>query len=102
MRVHWILRLYPSAWRQRYQEEMQALLELHTITVATALDLLFGALDAWLDPAYRTKERSMSQKFLDTFINSISHFDKFSTRAQKVVRLALERVGRIKSVGVDD
>jgi len=46
MRVKWILRLYPSAWRQRYQEEMQALLELHTITAATALDLLFGALDA--------------------------------------------------------
>ena len=100
MRVKWILRLYPSAWRQRYQEEMQALLELHTITAATALDLLFGALDAWLDPAYRTKEGIMSQKFLDTLINNISHFDKFSTRAKKVVSLALEEAQHLQHTTV--
>ena len=100
MRVKWLLRLYPSAWRQRYQEEMQALLELHTITAATALDLLFGALDAWLDPAYRTREGIMSQKFLDTLINSISHFDKFSTRAKKVVSLALEEAQHLQHTTV--
>jgi ATP-dependent Clp protease ATP-binding subunit ClpC len=100
MQVKWLLRLYPSAWRQRYQEEMQALLELHTITAATALDLLFGALDAWLDPAYRTKEGIMSQKFLDTLINSISHFDKFSTRAKKVVSLALEEAQHLQHTTV--
>jgi ATP-dependent Clp protease ATP-binding subunit ClpC len=100
MQVEWLLRLYPSAWRQRYQEEMQALLELHTITAATALDLLFGALDAWLDPAYRTKEGIMSQKFLDTLINSISHFDKFSTHAKKVVSLALEEAQHLQHTTV--
>ncbi len=100
MRVNWILRLYPSAWRQRYQEEMQALLELHTITAATVLDLLFGALDAWLDPAHRTKEGSMSQKFPDTLINSFSHFDKFSTRAKKVVSLALEEAQHLQHTTV--
>ena len=100
MRVKWLLRLYPSAWRQRYQEEMQALLELHTITAATALDLLFGALNAWLDPAYRTREGIMSQKFLDTLINSISHFDKFSTRAKKVVSLALEEAQHLQHTTV--
>ena len=100
MRVKWLLRLYPSAWRQRYQEEMQALLELHTITAATALDLLFGALDAWLNPAYRTREGIMSQKFLDTLINSISHFDKFSTRAKKVVSLALEEAQHLQHTTV--
>ncbi len=100
LRVNWILRLYPSAWRQRYQEEMQALLELHTITAVTALDLLFGALDAWLDPAHRTKEGSMSQKFPDTLINSFSHFDKFSTRAKKVVSLALEEAQHLQHTTV--
>jgi ATP-dependent Clp protease ATP-binding subunit ClpC len=90
MRVTWLLRLYPSAWRQRYQEEMQALLDLHMVTAATALDLLFGALDAWLQPVHQTQEGMMSQQFLDALIKSISHFDRFSTRAQLVVSLAGE------------
>lgn len=92
MRVNWILRLYPAAWRERYQEEMQALLEMHTITVATAMDLLFGALNAWLDPVYPTKEGFVSQKFLDALINSISYFDRFSAPAKKIVNLAGEEV----------
>ncbi len=90
MRVNWILWLYPSAWRERYQKEMQALLDLHTATAATALDLLFGALDAWLHPAHQTQEGIMSQQFLDALIKSISHFDRLSTRAQMVVSLAGE------------
>src|SRR5258708_10284313 len=100
MQVKWLLRLYPSTWRQRYQEEEQGLLKLHANTAATELDWLFGALDAWLDPAYRTKEGIMSQKFLDTLINSISHFDKFSTHAKKVVSLALEEAQHLQHTTV--
>lgn len=51
-----LLRLYPSAWRARYQEEVEAVLEQHAITLATLVDLLWGALDARLDPAF-THER---------------------------------------------
>jgi DNA-binding PadR family transcriptional regulator len=51
--VLWILRLYPPAWRERYEAEMVALLEQHQITFWTVLDLLVGALDARLDPHYR-------------------------------------------------
>ncbi|HEX6484863.1 MAG TPA: PadR family transcriptional regulator [Ktedonobacteraceae bacterium] len=51
--VTWIVRLYPPAWRERYEEEMRALLELHTITLFTVIDLFFGAFHAWLDPHYR-------------------------------------------------
>jgi hypothetical protein len=47
-----ILKLYPPAWRQRYQEEMLALLELHPLTWRTLLDLFWGALDARLDPGF--------------------------------------------------
>jgi hypothetical protein len=43
-----LLRLYPKAWRRRYEAEMQALLDQHEVTVVTRLDLLRGALDAWL------------------------------------------------------
>jgi hypothetical protein len=51
--VLWILRLYPQSWRERYTNEMVALLEQHTITLWTVIDLLFGVLDARLDPYYR-------------------------------------------------
>jgi hypothetical protein len=43
-----LLRLYPKAWRQRYEAEMQALLDQHEVTIVTRLDLLRGALDASL------------------------------------------------------
>ena len=51
--VMWMLRLYPPAWRERYEGEMVALLWQHEITLWTVLDLLVGALDARLDPHYR-------------------------------------------------
>jgi hypothetical protein len=50
----WILCLYPQSWRERYENEMLALLEQHTVTLATHFDLLLGALDARLDPSYRS------------------------------------------------
>jgi DNA-binding PadR family transcriptional regulator len=53
--ILWILHLYPPAWRERYEGEMVALLEQHTITLWTVVDLLVGALDARLDPHYRRK-----------------------------------------------
>jgi hypothetical protein len=54
--VTWILCLYPQRWRQRYEEEMLVLLEQHTVTLATLFDLLLGALDARLDPSYKTEK----------------------------------------------
>src|SRR5260221_12156956 len=38
----------------------------------------------------------MSQKFHDPLINSISHFDKFSTRVKKVVSQALEEAQHLQ------
>src|SRR5437899_4199754 len=45
---------------------MLAVLEQHTISLVTILDLLLGALDARLDPAYRTKEGFMFHRLRDT------------------------------------
>lgn len=58
-----LLRLYPPTWRARYQDELEAVLEQHTITLATIVDLLWGALDARLDPAFSTERmfRPMSR-----------------------------------------
>ena len=63
--IDWILRCYPPRWRERYQEEIVALLEQHTITTKTLLDLLLGALDARLDPTYRSKDGFMFQNIRD-------------------------------------
>jgi hypothetical protein len=43
-----ILGLYPAWWRARYEEEMRALLDQHQVTLRTRINLLRGALDAWL------------------------------------------------------
>jgi hypothetical protein len=54
MRMHItsLLRCYPPAWRDRYETEMTALLEEHQAGVSTWFDLLRGAFDARLDPAF--------------------------------------------------
>jgi hypothetical protein len=47
--MRWLLRLYPRKWRERYEEEMLAILEEHKVTLVTVFDLLAGALDANLN-----------------------------------------------------
>ena len=46
-----IVGLYPRAWRARYGEELEALLEAGSIGLRDRIDLLRGALDAHLHPA---------------------------------------------------
>lgn len=45
-----LLRLYPGRWRARYGEEMTALLEARSLSWRDRLDLMGGALDAWIHP----------------------------------------------------
>src|SRR6266849_4370706 len=42
----WLVRLYPRAWRRRYEEEFVALLEEQPLTINVVLDVVRGALDA--------------------------------------------------------
>jgi hypothetical protein len=42
--------LYPRAWRERYGDELEALLETGRMSFATRLDLVRGAIDAHLHP----------------------------------------------------
>jgi hypothetical protein len=48
--VKTLLRLYPRAWRDRYGDELLALLEDRPATPLDLLDLIRGALDARLHP----------------------------------------------------
>lgn len=65
-----LLRLYPRAWRERYSDELVALLEDHPASVVDHLDLIRGALDARLHPQVRgaaakpDKEIPVNQRLL--------------------------------------
>jgi hypothetical protein len=45
-----VLRLYPRPWRERYLDEVADLLADRPPTLRDQIDLLRGALDAWLHP----------------------------------------------------
>jgi hypothetical protein len=64
-----LLRLYPAAWRERYGDELLALLDDHPATVSDHLDLIRGALDARVHPQVRganipDKETTVNQRLL--------------------------------------
>jgi hypothetical protein len=46
--MKWLVRLYPPAWRDRYEKEFLAVLEERPITPSIAFDVCRGAADAWL------------------------------------------------------
>ena len=50
----WLIRLYPPAWRRRYGRELAELLAAQPMSFRTAVDLLAGAVDAWLNPQSST------------------------------------------------
>jgi hypothetical protein len=52
--VTWLIRLYPPAWRRRYGRELAELLAAQPMSFRTAVDLVAGAVDAWLNPQSST------------------------------------------------
>jgi hypothetical protein len=46
--MRWLLKLYPPAWRERYEAEMAALLDEQRAGRRSVIDLLRGAADAWV------------------------------------------------------
>ena len=46
--MRWLVRLYPSSWRERYGEEFSALLDDVPAAPRTVMDIVRGALDARL------------------------------------------------------
>jgi len=51
MRRRSLLRLYPSHWRQRYEEEVGALVDAAPLSAGLVVDLLRGAFEAHIHPA---------------------------------------------------
>jgi hypothetical protein len=50
MNATWMLNLYPTDWRRRYEPEFRALLEEQPVSLLDGLDIAFGAIDAHLRP----------------------------------------------------
>jgi hypothetical protein len=46
----WLLALYPPRWRRRYGDELRALIGSQPFTLHAVIDLIAGAIDAWLEP----------------------------------------------------
>jgi hypothetical protein len=45
-----LISLYPTRWRARYEDEPRDALSVRPMTVRDRVDLVRGALDAWLHP----------------------------------------------------
>ena len=58
----YLLWLYPRHWRERYEEEMLAMLELRPCSLLDALDLILGAFDAHLHPSLGTTGLSLFER----------------------------------------
>ena len=46
----WLLGLYPPRWRRRYGDELRALVASQPFSLHAVIDLIAGAIDAWLEP----------------------------------------------------
>lgn len=46
----WLLALYPPRWRRRYGDELRALIGSQPFSLHASIDLIAGAIDAWLEP----------------------------------------------------
>jgi hypothetical protein len=60
--VTWLIRLYPPAWRRRYGPELEELLAAEPVSFRTAVDLVAGAADAWINPQSSTAATAVDSK----------------------------------------
>jgi hypothetical protein len=66
--VTWLIRLYPPAWRRRYGRELAELLAAQPMSFRTVVDLLAGAVDAWLNPQSSTAVTTTDAKGAEAMV----------------------------------
>jgi hypothetical protein len=66
--VTWLLKLYPPRWRRRYGDEFIELMRTQSFSVGTVLDVMGGAVDAWLNPQVSTVRHSPDAKGESTMV----------------------------------
>ena len=95
MKTKWMIRLYPAAWQQRYGEEFALVLGEQRASPGMIIDVLGGAVDAWLHPQtfrqepHKEPERQDASKGEDTMTNAmmrrcVAGGPKLSSREQLV------------------
>ena len=60
--MRWLLALYPPRWRHRYGEEFRALVASQPVSLHSTIDLIAGAIDAWLEPQRSTMQPAAAGK----------------------------------------
>jgi hypothetical protein len=66
--VTWLITLYPPAWRRRYGRELAELISTQPASFGTAIDLVAGAVDAWLNPQSSTAAMAADAKGAEAMI----------------------------------
>lgn len=56
-----LLRLYPRAWRDRYGDEFLEMVGSEPLQLQQVIDIVSGAIDAWLSPDVRGATRATAQ-----------------------------------------
>lgn len=84
--MKWLLNLYPSSWQRRYRNEVEALLEEETKTFRTVLDLMAGAIDAWLNQNWILEETKLRSE--QTMI-TVSRYKSVEISTAEGIRCAI-------------
>jgi hypothetical protein len=58
----WLLALYPPRWRRRYGDELRALIGSQPFSLHAVIDLIAGAIDAWLEPQKISMQQDAGQE----------------------------------------
>lgn len=62
-----LVRLYPHTWRERYEDELLAMLEQRPLSFTDGANLFFGAIDAQLHPHLGTAGMSLYERIFHMF-----------------------------------
>ncbi len=90
--MRWLLWLYPRRWRQRYGDELAAMLAAeHGFSLRVLLDVVRGALDAWLHPELAGPAATLTGAPL---------FEQFTPRSRAVLALARDEARRQRDAAI--
>ena len=71
----WLLKLYPRRWRQRYGREFEELMAKQPRSFGTVVDVVAGAIDAWIYPQSSTASPVADSKGGGTMITGLNLHD---------------------------
>ncbi len=92
--------LYPREWRRRYADEFLALIEARRQSPPGVLDILRGALDAWVHPELGAAPAAASASGAASRPRTGDRFDRFTRRSWNVLRVAQAEAMRLQHTSI--